>query len=107
MMKKNIYLKNELLKILLASSNHTLQAFTLNKRLGLASNVFFDLIFELEKEGLIHIDGVFIKLLEQGIVYILSIMNVEKKNKSKIPNRFLSDSTLKINEFYIPKRSLL
>lgn len=106
-MKKNTYLKNELLKVLLASSNHTLQAFTLNKRLGLASNVFFDLIFQLEKEGLIQIDGVFVKLLDQGIEYILSIMNVEKKNKSKIPNKFISDSSLKINEFYVPKRSLL
>lgn len=106
-MKKNTYLKNELLKVLLASSNHTLQAFTLNKRLGLASNVFFDLIFQLEKEGLIQIDGVFVKLLDQGIECILSIMNVEKKNKSKIPNKFTSDSSLKINEFYVPKRSLL
>lgn len=106
-MKKNTYLKNELLKVLLASSNHTLQAFTLNKRLGLASNVFFDLIFQLEKEGLIQIDGVFVKLLDQGIECILSIMNVEKKNKSKIPNKFISDSSLKINEFYVPKRSLL
>src|SRR5690606_36752499 len=106
-MKKNTYLKNELLKVLLASSNHTLQEFTSNKRLGLASNVFFDLIFQLEKEGLIQIDGVFVKLLDQGIEYILSIMNVEKKNKSKIPNKFISDSSLKINEFYVPKRSLL
>lgn len=106
-MKKNIFLKNELVKILFSSSNHTLQAFTLNKRLSVAPNIFFDLIFQLEKEELLVIDGVFIKLADLGVKYILSIIEAEKKNKSKIPSIFLSDSKLKVNEFYIPKRSLL
>lgn len=106
-MKKNKFLKNKLLKILLASSNYTLQAYTLNKRLGVAPNIFFDLIFQLEKDKLVFIDGVFIRLMDLGVTYILSIMETEKNNKSKIPAIFLSDSTLKVNEFYVPKRSLL
>ncbi|WP_300733654.1 hypothetical protein [Pseudomonas sp.] len=107
MMMKNLQLKNELLKILLTASNHTLQAYTVNKRIGVASNTFFNLIFELEKEKYIEVDGLFVRLLDKGIKYILLLIDHEKKNKSKIPKTFLSEKKILPSDFYIPKRSLL
>jgi len=106
-MKKNIFLKNELLRILFSSSNHTLQAFTLNKRLSVAPNVFFDVIFQLEKEELLVVDGVFIKLSNLGEKKVLLDLNASKNSKNNIPKKFLSESKLKVNDLYIPKRSLL
>lgn len=107
MMMKNLQLKNDLLKILLTASNHTLQAYTANKRMGVASNIFFNLVFELEKKKYIEIDGLFIRLLDKGIEYILLLIDHEKKKKSKIPEVFLSEKKILPSDFYIPKRSLL
>ena len=107
MMMKNVQLKNELLKILLTASNHTLQAYTANKRIGVASNIFFNLIFELEKEKYIEVDGLFVRLLDKGIEYILLLIDHEKKNKNKISKNFLSEKKILPGDFYIPKRSLL
>ena len=107
MIMKNVQLKNELLKILLTASNHTLQAYTANKRIGVASNIFFNLIFELEKEKYIEVDGLFVRLLDKGIEYILLLIDHEKKNKNKIPKNFLSEKKILPSDFYIPKRSLL
>lgn len=107
MMKNDIQLKNELLKILLSASNHTLQAYTANKRIGVASNIFFNLIFELEKQKYIEVDGLFIRLIDKGIEYILLLIDHEKQRKSKIPKKFLSEKKVFPSDFYIPKRSLL
>lgn len=107
MMKNNIQLKNELLKVLLMASNNTLQAYTANKRIGVSTGIFFNLIFELEKEKYIEIDGLFIRLVDKGIEYILLLIENEKQNKSKIPEKFLSGNKIFPNEFYTPKRSLL
>lgn len=88
MMKNDIQLKNELLKILLSASNHTLQAYTANKRIGVASNIFFNLIFELEKQKYIEVDGLFIRLIDKGIEYILLLIDHEKQKKVKFLKSF-------------------
>ncbi|WP_416041105.1 hypothetical protein [Acinetobacter lactucae] len=106
-MKKNIFLEKKLLTLLFSASNKTLQAFTLNQRVGISQTDFLKLVFEMKDDGLLIIDGVFIKLSTLGEEKVLLDLNSSKSSKNNIPKKFLSESKLKVNELYIPKRSLL
>lgn len=106
-MTKSNLVKREILKILFSASNRTLHAYTLNKRVSIPTNTFFELVNQLAVDELVLIDGVFVKLSEVGVKILLSQLDIESKSKNSIPARFLSEVKVEVNDFYVPKRSLL
>lgn len=105
-MKKLNSVEYNLLVELFKASNFRLQAFSLSQRVILPFSQFLEKISVLSEKNLIKTDGAVIELTQAGFYLILTQQN--KRNLVKdIPKEFLRNKTISIEEFYVPRRSLM
>lgn len=105
-MKKLSQIEHRVLIELFKASNYRLQAFTLSQRVILPFSKFLDTISVLSEMNLLKTNGAVIELTQSGFYLILS----QKKRKTtirQIPEDFLREGKISLNEFYVPRRSLM
>lgn len=105
-MKKLSQSEHRVLIELFKASNYRLQAFTLSQRAVLPFSKFLNTISLLSEMNLLKTDGAVIELTQSGFYFILS-RKEHKKAIKQIPKDFLSEGKISLNDFYVPRRSLM
>lgn len=105
-MKKLNSIEYSILIVLFRATNYRLQAFTLSQRVVLPFSKFLESISTLAKKNLVSTNGAVIELSQSGFYLVLA--HKEKSTSLKeIPENFIREKTISINDFYVPRRSLI
>jgi hypothetical protein len=105
-MKKLSQSEHKVLIELFKASNYRLQAFTLSQRAVLPFSKFLNAISVLSEMNLLKTDGAVIELTQSGFYSILS-QREHKTTIRQIPKDFLREGKISLNDFYVPRRSLM